>query len=77
MNYELPGVARSVLCFAAPLLTVRVFCALSYFCVSAGKQQGMRIADLGLDNAEVAGRVEEAGIPALPVGQQLFNLVAK
>lgn len=56
---------------------MRVFRALSYFRVSAGQQQGIRIADLGLDKAKIAGRVEKAGVPAFPVRQQLFNLVSK
>ena len=39
--------------------------------------EGIRVAHFGSDNAEVAGGVKQARIPALPVREQFFNFVAK
>ena len=36
-----------------------------------------RIADARADHSEVAGRIEETGVPALPVRQKLLDLFAQ
>ena len=41
------------------------------------QQQGTRVADLGLDQAEITGGIEQAGVPAFPVRQQFFDLIAE
>ncbi len=56
---------------------MRVFRTLPDFRVSVRQQQGIWIADFGYDYAQVAGRVKKTRIPAFPIGQQGFDLVAK
>jgi len=56
---------------------MRVFRALPDFRMAARQEQGIGIADLGLDDAEIAGSVEQAGVPAFPVGQLGLDFVAK
>ena len=41
------------------------------------EQQRIWIADFRTDQPEVAGRIKQAWIPALPVGQKRFDLFAK
>ena len=69
--------ARLFLRFAAPLLAVGILGALTNLRVASRQQQRVWIADLGLDKAQVARSIEQTGIPTFPVGQQLFDLVAK
>ena len=45
--------------------------------MAACQQEGVGIADLGLDKPKITGRIEQAGIPAFPVWQQFFDLIAK
>ena len=56
---------------------MRVFGPLPYLLVSPGQQQGAGVTDLRLDETEIAGRIEETGIPAFPVRQQFLYLVPK
>jgi len=42
-----------------------------------GQQQGVWVAYLRFDQPQVAGGIEKTRIPALPVGQQLFDLVTE
>jgi len=56
---------------------MRIFGSLTNLLVTPGQQQGAGIADLGLDQAEIAGCIEQAGIPAFPVRQQFFDLIPK
>lgn len=56
---------------------MRVFGSLPDLMVSPGQQQGIGITDLCLDEAEIACRIEETGIPAFPVRQQFLDLIAK
>jgi len=62
---------------AAPFFAMCVFRTLPHFCMARGQQERIRIADFGLDQAQVAGGIEQAGIPAFPVGQQLFDLITE
>ncbi len=62
---------------SSPLLTVRILGTLTYLRMARGQQQGIRVADLRFDQAQVAGRVKKTRIPALPVGQQFFDLVTE
>jgi hypothetical protein len=41
------------------------------------QQEGIRIADVGPDDAEIARGVEQAGIPAFPVRQSSLDFVTK
>ena len=45
--------------------------------MAAVQKQRVRITDLCADYAEITGSIEQAGIPAIPVRQQLFDLFAK
>ena len=56
---------------------MRVFRALTNLLMPSGQQQGTGIADPRLDQAQVAGRIEETGIPAFPVRQQFLYLIPK
>ena len=56
---------------------MRVLGSLTDLLVPAGQQQRTGIADLCLDQAQIAGRIEEAGIPAFPVRQQFLYLIPK
>ena len=56
---------------------MRVFGALPNLLVTARQKQRPGITYLRLDQAKIAGCIKQAGIPAFPVGQQLFDLLAK
>ena len=56
---------------------VRILGTLTYLRMARGQQQGIRVADFRFDQAQVAGRVKKTRIPALPVGQQFFDLVTE
>jgi len=56
---------------------MRIFCALAYLRMASREEQGIGIADLCFNQAEIACCIEQAGIPPLPVGQQLFNLISQ
>ena len=56
---------------------MRILGSLPDLLVPSGQQQGSGIADMGLDQAKIAGCIEQAGIPAFPVRQQFFDLIAK
>ena len=54
-----------------------VLCLLPDFLVATRQEQRIGIANLGLDEAEVARSIEQTGIPAFPVRQQFLDLIAK
>lgn len=54
-----------------------IFGFLPDACMAIAEQQRIRVAHLRFDDTEVAGGVEQAGIPAIPVWQQFFYLFAK
>ncbi len=56
---------------------MRIQCALADLRVTAIQIEGVRVAHFGSDNAEIAGRIKQAGVPALPVREQCVNSVAK
>lgn len=62
--------------FAAPFFAMGVLCLLHDPPVPPRQEQRIRIAYLGPDNAEIARRVEQAGIPLFPVRQELFDFFA-
>lgn len=62
---------------AAPIFAVSVLGALPDFRVPARQQQRIGVADFRNDDSQIAGRIKETWIPALPIGQQGFDLVAK
>ena len=45
--------------------------------MTLGQQQAIRRTDSGPDQTEIPRGFEQAGIPALPTRQQLFNLISK
>lgn len=53
-----------------------VLCLLQDPPVPPRQEQRIRIAYLGPDNAEIARRIEQAGIPLFPVRQKLFDFFA-
>jgi len=69
--------AKLILRRASPLLAVRVFRPLPHLGMSAGQQERTGVANLRLDQAQVAGRIKQTRIPAFPVGQQLFHFIAQ
>ena len=66
-----------VLRLAAPLLPVGIFCLLDDALVPARQQQGIGVAYFSLDQAEVTGRIKQAGVPTFPVGEKLFDFVSQ
>ena len=62
--------------FAAPFFAMGVLCLLYDPPVPPRQEQRIRIAYLGSDNAEIARRIEQAGIPLFPVRQKLFDFFA-
>ena len=54
-----------------------ILCSLTNLLVPPGEQQRPGVADLRFYQSEIAGCIEEAGIPALPVGQQFLDLITK
>ena len=56
---------------------MRVFGSLADLLVPPGQQQRTRITDPRFSQAKIAGRIEETGIPALPIRQQSLDLIAK
>ena len=62
--------------FAAPFFAMGVLCLLYDPPVPPRQEQRIRIAYLGADNAEIARRIEQAGIPLFPVRQKLFDFFA-
>jgi len=56
---------------------MRIFRALPNLGVTACQQQRTRITNLGPNQPEVARRIEQTRIPAFPVWQQQFDLIAK
>ena len=47
------------------------------FCTIEPNVGMIPVADPRLDQAEIAGRIEQAGIPTLPIRQQGFDFLAK
>ena len=71
---------RSITLFlrvAAPFFAVSILCSLPNFGMSVRQEQRIRVANVGPDQAEVAGRIEQAGIPAFPIWQHDLNLFAQ
>ena len=62
--------------FAAPFFAMGVLCLLHDSPVPLRQEQRIRIAHLRPDNAEIARRVEQAGVPLFPVRQKLFDFFA-
>lgn len=60
-----------------PFLSMSVFRFLPDFRMSSSQEQRIRITNLGLDDAQITGSVEQAGIPAFPVRQKLLNPLTK
>jgi len=56
---------------------MRIFCTLANLRMATRQQEGIGVADFGLDNAKVAGGIEQARIPAFPVRQLGLDFVAK
>ena len=68
---------RSILGLTAPFFAMCFFGSLANLVMAAREQQRTGVANLGLDDAEVAGCVEQARIPPFPVRQQGFDFFAK
>ena len=56
---------------------MRIFRLLPHFGMSARQEQRIRVANFGLDQAQIVGCIEQAGIPAFPVWQQYFDLFSQ
>jgi len=54
-----------------------VLCLLPDFLVATRQEQRIGIANLGLDEAEVARSIEQTGLPAFPVRQSCLDFVPK
>jgi len=61
----------------APFLTMGIGSFLAHLGMSRGKQQCVRVTNLRFNQPQVAGGIKQAWIPALPLGQKIFDLFAE